>query len=56
MYDADLNLVDNLIDRYSIGDRMPEQVRDSDGGLTLSIQSDASTADPMSNWLPAWEI
>ncbi|MDV5147221.1 DUF1254 domain-containing protein [Streptomyces sp. SBC-4] len=47
-------LVDNEIDRYSIGDRTPGLVYDDDGGLTLHIRKDRP-ADPKqaANWLPA---
>jgi hypothetical protein len=49
----DMNLVDNPIDRYSIGDRTPRLAYDADGGLTLSIQHDAPPPERASNWLPA---
>ncbi|WP_314614582.1 DUF1254 domain-containing protein [Streptomyces stackebrandtii] len=47
-------LVDNEIDRYSIGDRTPGLVHDDDGGLTLYVRRDRP-ADPKqaANWLPA---
>ncbi|HEY9332687.1 MAG TPA: DUF1254 domain-containing protein [Streptomyces sp.] len=47
-------LVDNPIDRYSIGDRTPGLHYDEDGGLTLYVQKDRP-ADPAqaANWLPA---
>ncbi|MGX1274383.1 DUF1214 domain-containing protein [Streptomyces phaeoluteigriseus] len=47
-------LVDNEIDRYSIGDRTPGLVHDADGGLTLYVQR-TRPADPQqaANWLPA---
>ncbi|MFC1412863.1 DUF1254 domain-containing protein [Streptacidiphilus sp. N1-12] len=47
-------LVDNPIDRYSIGDRTPGLVYDADGGLTLYVQH-TRPADPdqAANWLPA---
>ncbi|MGX1810534.1 DUF1214 domain-containing protein [Nocardia sp. NPDC055321] len=50
----DFYLVDNPIDRYSIGDRTPGLVYDSDGSLTLTISHIAPT-DPVAraNWLPA---
>jgi hypothetical protein len=32
---------------------MPEFKRDTDGGLTLLIQSESPGADKESNWLPA---
>ena len=53
MYDKDHNLVENPIDRYSIGDRTPELVRDPGGGLTLTIQNEPPEAEQVSNWLPA---
>src|SRR5271154_3062031 len=47
-------LVENPIDRYSIGDRTPGVVNDADGGLTLYVQHERpSTADQVANWLPA---
>ena len=54
MYDkASCMLVDNVIDRYSIGDRSP-QLRYDEHGLTLRLSAappaDAAT---QSNWLPA---
>ncbi|MFD7321461.1 DUF1214 domain-containing protein [Streptomyces sp. NPDC059875] len=47
-------LVDNPIDRYSIGDRTPGLVYDDDGGLTLYVQQ-TRPGDPehAANWLPA---
>jgi hypothetical protein len=47
-------LIDNPIDRYSIGDRTPGLVHDPDGGLTLRIQHQRP-GDPeqAANWLPA---
>lgn len=47
-------LVDNPIDRYSIGDRTPGLVYDADGGLTLYVQH-TRPSDPAqaANWLPA---
>jgi hypothetical protein len=53
LYGMDHNLVENPIDRYSIGDRTPELVRDSDGGLTLFIQNEPPVGEQMLNWLPA---
>lgn len=46
------NLVDNPIDRYSIGDRTPNLKKDADGGLTLYIGGASPGADRESNWLP----
>ncbi|GAA2745065.1 DUF1254 domain-containing protein [Kitasatospora cinereorecta] len=47
-------LVDNPIDRYSIGDRTPGLRFDDDGGLTLHLAHEPP-ADPAAaaNWLPA---
>ena len=52
MYDVpNFFLVDNEIDRYSIGDRTPGVIYDDDGSLTITISHNrpAETA----NWLPA---
>ncbi len=57
MYDLpDFHLVDNAIDRYSVGDRTPGLVYADDGSLTLAIQRDAPS-DPTAraNWLPTPE-
>ncbi len=54
MYDAtDFFLVENSIERYSIGDRTPGLNYGEDGSLTLVLQSD-EPADPVqrANWLP----
>ncbi|MFD8571181.1 DUF1254 domain-containing protein [Streptomyces sp. NPDC059639] len=54
MYDLpDYYLVDNAIDRYSIGDRTPGLHYDHDGSLTLHLQPERPT-DPAAaaNWLP----
>jgi len=49
-------LASNPIDRYSIGDRTPGLVHDSDGGLTLHVRHNRPTApDEAANWLPAPE-
>ena len=48
---ADYLLVDNPIDRYSIGDRTPGLKHDADGGLTITL-SHAPPAEA-ANWLPA---
>lgn len=53
MYGMDYNLVDNPINRYSIGDRTPNVKKDADGGLTIYIQKDAPGKDKVSNWLPS---
>ncbi|MFE2721345.1 DUF1254 domain-containing protein [Kitasatospora sp. NPDC059327] len=47
-------LVDNPLDRYSIGDRTPGLVHDPDGGLTLYLQHKRpADAQHSANWLPA---
>ncbi|MCA2210072.1 DUF1254 domain-containing protein [Nocardia rosealba] len=54
MYDAEnFYLVDNPIDRYSIGDRTTGLVTGADGSLTVTLQHDQPT-DPTerANWLP----
>ncbi|RJT28118.1 DUF1254 domain-containing protein [Mesorhizobium waimense] len=53
MYDPTYNLVDNSIDRYSIGNRTPNLKQDADGGLTLYIQSESPGMAKESNWLPS---
>jgi hypothetical protein len=55
MYDVpDFFLVDNPIDRYSIGDRTPGLVVADDGSVTITISREEPT-DPTAraNWLPA---
>jgi hypothetical protein len=47
-------LVDNPIDRYSIGDRTPGLHYANDRSLTVAIQRDPPTdPDQRANWLPA---
>lgn len=54
MADADsFNLVQNPINRYSIGNRTPDVKMNPDGGLTIYIQSTSPGADKESNWLPS---
>ncbi|MFD4957596.1 DUF1254 domain-containing protein [Microbacterium sp. NPDC058389] len=49
-------LVDNEIDRYSVGDRTPGIVTDAAGGLTIRIsRTRPSDAEAAANWLPAPE-
>jgi hypothetical protein len=55
LYDHSTNLVDNPLDRYSIGDRTPGFKHNKDGSLTIYIQSESPGADKESNWLPAPE-
>lgn len=54
LYGADLALVENPIDRYSIGDRTAGLVYGSDGSLEIQIQNQPP-AQGKSNWLPAPE-
>jgi hypothetical protein len=57
MYDTpDYYLVDNPIDRYSIGDRTPGIQPAADRSLTLYLQHDEPTDEAeRANWLPAPE-
>jgi hypothetical protein len=52
MYDQTHFLVDNPIDRYSLGDRTPGVVRNADGSLDIWISA-TPPAGHESNWLPA---
>ncbi len=52
MYGTDYNLVENPINRYSLGDRSPLK-RDADGGITIYVQSDSPGPEREANWLPA---
>jgi hypothetical protein len=51
-YGTDFNLIDNPINRYSLGDRTSSLRRDSDGGLTLYVQKEPPAPEQESNWLP----
>jgi hypothetical protein len=53
MYGPDLNLVDNPINRYSIGDRTKGLKYGDDGSLTIYIQKDDPLGDKTANWLPS---
>lgn len=56
LYDPSNNLVDNELDRYSLGDRSPSLRYDDDGGLTLYIGHQPPTDKAnRGNWLPAPE-
>jgi hypothetical protein len=46
-------LVENPINRFSIGDRTPGLVKNADGGVDVLIQRDAPTGALAANWLPA---
>ena len=53
MYDTPaFYLVDNPIDRYSIGDRTPGLVTAADGSITILLQAESPGADREANWLP----
>ena len=54
MYDAtDFYLVENPIERYSIGDRTPGLATSDDGSFTIVFEHDQpSDADRRANWLP----
>ena len=51
MYGPDGFLVDNPIDRYSIGDRTPGLEREPDGSLVIDVA--AEPPERTTNWLPA---
>lgn len=54
MYDdEDFYLVENPIDRYSIGDRTPTLTYNDDGSLDIYIQHESPGPDLEGNWLPA---
>jgi hypothetical protein len=53
MYDAhEFYLVDNVIHRYSIGDRTPGLKYAADGSVTIYMQKDNPGPEKESNWLP----
>ena len=52
MYDFDGYLVDNPIDRYSLGPSHPPLVKRQDGSIAVAISHDEPSADDV-NWLPA---
>jgi len=49
---ADLNLIPNPANRYSVGDHDPDLTRDQDGGLTLHLQPESPATGHEANWLP----
>ncbi len=54
MYDVPrFLLVENPIDRYSIGDRTPGLQVAEDGSLTIYLQHDSPGPDKEANWLPS---
>lgn len=48
-----MQLVENPIDRYSIGDRTKGLVFEKDGSLIFYLQHEPPVAEKTSNWLPA---
>ena len=50
-YGMDFNLIENPIDRYSLGDRSGFK-SDADGGVTIYVQKDSPGSERESNWLP----
>lgn len=53
MYNTDKNLVENELNRYSIGDRTDGIQYDDEGGLTIYVSHDKPDASKVNNWLPA---
>lgn len=49
---ADLNMIPNPADRYSIGDHGEPLTRDDDGGLTVHLRPTAPGDAGDRNWLP----
>lgn len=52
MYDSDVYLVPNALNRFSLGDRSGLKF-DEDGSLTIDLQSQSPGQDKEANWLPA---
>ena len=52
MYNPQYNLVDNPINRYSLGDRSG-MTTNPDGSLDIWVQKDSPGPDKETNWLPA---
>ena len=54
MYDLPHRLlVDNPIQRYSLGSRSKDLVYEADGSLTIYVQAESPGADKETNWLPS---
>lgn len=54
MYNTKYNLVDNSINRYSLGDRSSMKTA-ADGSVTIYVQKDSPGPDKEANWLPSPE-
>jgi hypothetical protein len=54
-YGMDLYLVENEINRYSIGDRTPDLHHDDDGGLTVILSTAGKLAAGTRRSLHAWD-
>ncbi|MBB3699443.1 DUF1214 domain-containing protein [Flammeovirga yaeyamensis] len=52
MYDIQSYLVDNELNKYTVGDRS-NLTYNEDGSLTIYMQKDRPTEDKVTNWLPA---
>ncbi len=50
---SDGMLVENPINRYSVGDRTKGLIYGADGSLSIYVQQDAPGEDERANWLPA---
>ncbi len=55
LYNSDRFLADNILDRYSMGDRSDFLEFNGDGSLTIYLQHSSPGADLESNWLPTPE-
>ncbi len=55
LYDGEQFLADNVLDRYSIGDRSDFLEYNNDGSLTIYMQHTSPGAELESNWLPTPE-
>lgn len=53
LYSAEHFFVPNPLKRYSLGTKNKNLQTNSDGSLTIYVQSTPPSADKMSNWLPA---
>jgi hypothetical protein len=55
MYNKSYNLVDNPIDRYSVGNRSEGLQLNDNGDLTIYVQGENPGGDKTANWLPCPE-